>query len=94
MIEEMTTSTVQADETAHETAPETDDVHDPPGQIAEIEAGNIGTGERALVTVIVAVEMDLLTLSEGQSQMPPRTPRLPPVLKRYALPSIIALHRF
>jgi hypothetical protein len=84
-------STDLGDETALETAHASADVHDPPVQIDEIEAGNIGTGERALVTVIAVVEMVLLTLNEGQSQTVIKILGQPLALKRYVHHST-ALH--
>jgi hypothetical protein len=94
MIEEMTAIIDPVDETAHETARESEGDQDHPVRAEEIEAGNIETGERTLVTVLAVVETVLLTINEGQSETVARTEPAARELKMYVLQALVVLQCF
>jgi hypothetical protein len=94
MIEEMTAIIVPVDEIAHETVHESEGAQDHPVRVEEIEAGNIGTGERNLATVLGVVEMVLLTINEGQSETVVRIELAVLELKMYVLRTLVILHIF
>jgi 5-enolpyruvylshikimate-3-phosphate synthase len=94
MIAEMTALIAKVEETAHETVHESEGAQDPPVRAEEIEAGNIGTGERTLVTVLAVVEMVLLTINEGQSETVARIEVVARELMMYVLHTLIVLLYF